>query len=79
MAATTEANFSDRVQAIRASFSGSGVIDRFAANDVLLDLLDAARTDDDQARVLAALASLPKSSLVDRGTVADLLAGLCPN
>ena len=80
MATTTEANFSDRVQAVLADFgTTTGVMDRYAANDVLLDLLEAARTDDEQAKVLSALAELPKSSLVDRATLAALLAGLSPS
>ncbi|MGH9039261.1 MAG: hypothetical protein ACRDZ3_03435 [Acidimicrobiia bacterium] len=76
MATTTEANFSDRVQALLADFAPTGVMDRYAANDVLLDLLDAAVTDDEQAKVLKALAQLPKSSLVDRAMLASLLAGM---
>lgn len=79
MSTTTEANFSDRVQAVLADFGTAGVMDRYAANDVLLDLLDVARTDDEQARVLKALAELPKSSLVDRSALATLLAGLSPS
>ncbi|MDQ3945298.1 MAG: hypothetical protein M3357_09160 [Actinomycetota bacterium] len=76
MATTTEASFSDRVQKVLGDFGTTGVMDRYAANDVLLDLLDAAVTDDEQARVLGALAQLPKSSLVDRSLLAGLLAGL---
>jgi hypothetical protein len=79
MATTTEANFSDRVQAVLADFGTTGVIDRYAANDVLLDLLEAAVSDDQQAKVLGALAQLPKSSLVDRSMLAALLAGLSPS
>jgi hypothetical protein len=79
MATTTEANFSDRVQAVLADFGTTGVMDRYAANDVLLDLLEVAATDDDQSRVLGALAQLPKSSLVDRALLATLLAGLSPS
>ncbi len=80
MATTTEADFSARVQAVLAGFgTTTGVMDRYAANDVLLDLLDVASTDDEQSRVLAALAQLPKSSLVDRSTLATLLAGLSPS
>ncbi|MGH8991707.1 MAG: hypothetical protein ACRDZ7_09295 [Acidimicrobiia bacterium] len=79
MATTTEANFSDRVQAVLAEFGTAGVMDRYAANDVLLDLLEAAGTDDEQAKVLRALAELPKSSLVDRSTLAALLARLSPS
>ena len=76
MATTTEANFSDRVQAVLADFGTTGVMDRYAANDVLLDLLEAAVSDEEQAKVLGALAQLPKSSLVDRSMLASLLAGL---
>ena len=79
MATTTEASFSDRVQAVLADFGTAGVMDRYAANDVLLDLLEVAATDDEQARVLGALAQLPKSSLVDRSQLAALLAGLSPS
>jgi hypothetical protein len=79
MATTTEASFNDRVQAVLAEFGTAGVMDRYAANDVLLDLLEVASTDDEQAKVLAALAQLPKSSLVDRGILATLLAGLTPS
>lgn len=71
--------FSQRVRTVLAEFTTGGVMDRFAANDVLLDLLEAAEDEDDQARVLAALSQLPKSSLVDRGLVASLLAGLTPS
>jgi hypothetical protein len=54
-------------------------MDRYAANDVLLDLLEVAATDDEQSRVLGALAQLPKSSLVDRALLATLLASLSPS
>ncbi|MGH8971779.1 MAG: hypothetical protein ACRD0C_01055 [Acidimicrobiia bacterium] len=79
MATTTEADFSARVQALLAGFGTTGVMDRYAANDVLLDLLEVAATDDEQSKVLSALAQLPKSSLVDRSTLAALLAGLSPS
>ena len=74
---TTSSGFGDQVRALLAEQPTSGVIDRFAANDLLLDLLDAACSDDEQARVLQALADLPKSNLVDRSDVNALLAGLC--
>jgi hypothetical protein len=77
MQTTSSTGFSDRVQAVIAGLNTQGLIDRFAANDVLLDLLDAAATDDESGRVLDALGSLPKSSLVDRSMLAGLLAGLC--
>ena len=79
MATTTAASFNERVQAVLAGVGTTGVMDRYAANDVLLDLLEVAATDDEQAKVLAALAQLPKSSLVDRSTLATLLAGLAPS
>jgi hypothetical protein len=74
---TTSAEFGDRVRSVLAELPADGVIDRFAANDLLLDLLDAARSDDEQARVMQALADLPKSNLVDRSDLNALLAGLC--
>jgi len=77
MTTSTSAEFTDRVRSILAGLPTSGVIDRFAANDLLLDLLDSARSDDEQARVMAALADLPKSNLVDRSDLNALLAGLC--
>jgi hypothetical protein len=76
MTTTTNAEFGDRVRAVLAELPTSGVIDRFAANDLLLDLLDAARSDDEQARVMRALADLPKSNLVDRSDLNALLADL---
>ena len=79
MATTTDTNFSDRVQALLADVGTGGVMDRYAANDVLLDLLEVAATDDEQAKVLSALAELPKSSLVDRAILAALLARLSPS
>jgi hypothetical protein len=79
MATTTEADFSARVHAVLAGVGTTGVMDRYAANDVLLDLLEVAATDDEHSRVLAALAKLPKSSLVDRSALATLLAGLSPS
>ena len=74
---TTSAEFGDRVQAVLAGLPTSGVIDRFAANDVLLDLLDAAASEEEQARVMRALGNLPTSNLVDRSDLNALLAGLC--
>lgn len=74
---TTSAEFGDRVRSVLAELPADGVIDRFAANDLLLDLLDAARSDDEQARVMQALADLPKSTLVDRSDLNTLLGGLC--
>lgn len=77
MTISQSAEFFDRVRSVLAELPASGVIDRFAANDLLLDLLDAARSDDEQARVMKALADLPKSNLVDRSDLNALLAGLC--
>ncbi|MDQ1497905.1 MAG: hypothetical protein QOD57_1291 [Actinomycetota bacterium] len=77
MTTTISAEFGDRVRSVLAELPHSGVIDRFAANDLLLDLLDSARSDDEQARVLKALADLPKSNVVDRGDLNSVLAGLC--
>jgi hypothetical protein len=77
MTTTISAEFGDRVRSVLAELPNSGVIDRFAANDLLLDLLDSARSDDEQARVLKALADLPKSNVVDRGDLNSVLAGLC--
>jgi hypothetical protein len=77
MTTTTSAGFGDRVRSVLAELPASGVIDRFAANDVLLDLLDAAASEDEHARVLRALADLPTSNLVDRADLNALLAGLC--
>jgi len=74
---TTSANFGDRVRSVLAELPTSGVIDRFAANDLLLDLLDLASSDDEQARVMRALADLPKSNLVDRTDLNALVAALC--
>ena len=74
---TTSAEFGDRVRSVLAELPTDGVIDRFAANDLLLDLLDAAHSDDEQARVMQALADLPKSNLVDRADLNALLAALC--
>ncbi len=76
---TTSAEFGDRVRAVLAELPTSGVIDRFAAADVLLDLLDLAASDDEQARVMRALADLPTSNLVDRADLNALVAGLCGN
>ena len=74
---TTSAEFGDRVRSVLAEQPTSGVIDRFAANDLLLDLLDEARSDAEQSRVMQALADLPKSNMVDRTDLNALLAGLC--
>jgi hypothetical protein len=74
---TTSAEFGDRVRSVLAELPTQGVIDRFAANDLLLDLLDVAGSDDEQARVMSALADLPKSNLVDRSDLNALLAALC--
>jgi hypothetical protein len=68
--------FAERVQAVIEEM-GTGVMDRFAANDVLLDLLGSARTEEESARVLKALSELPKSNMVDRSDVAGLLARIC--
>jgi hypothetical protein len=73
---TTSSEFGDQVRAVLAELPTSGVIDRFAANDLLLDLLYAARSDAEQARVMQALADLPKSNLVDRGDLNALLTDL---
>ena len=77
MTTITSAEFGDRVRSVMAELPTQGVIDRFAANDLLLDLLDEAVSDDEQARVMRALADLPKSNLVDRSDLNSLLAGLC--
>ena len=77
MTTTTSAEFGDRVRSVLAELPAQGVIDRFAANDLLLDLLDLASSDDEQARVMRALADLPKSNLVDRTDLNALVAGLC--
>ena len=74
---TTSAGFDDQVRSVMAEMPKDGVIDRFAANDLLLDLLDVAASDDEQARVMQALANLPKSNLVDRSDLNALVAGLC--
>jgi hypothetical protein len=74
---TTSAEFGDRVRAVLAEMPTSGVIDRFAANDLLLDLLDIAHSEAEEARVMEALAALPKSNLVDRTDLNAVLAGLC--
>lgn len=76
MHTTSLTGFDDRVRAVMAGMDTTGLIDRFAANNVLLDLLDAAGTDEESARVLGALAALPKSKLVDRSMLAGLLANL---
>jgi len=74
---TTSAEFGDRVRSVLAELPTDGVIDRFAANDLLLDLLDATLSGDEQARIMKALADLPKSNVVDRSDLNALLAGLC--
>jgi len=76
MTSTTSAQFGDRVRSVLAELPTSGVIDRFAANDLLLDLLDSATSEHEQARVMQALADLPKSNLVDRSALNTLLGGL---
>ena len=77
MTTTISAEFGDRVRSVLSELPVEGVIDRFAANDLLLDLLDSARSDAEQSRVMQALADLPKSNLVDRSDLNALLAGLC--
>jgi hypothetical protein len=77
MTTTTSADFGDRVRSILEELPTTGVIDRFAANDLLLDLLDCATSDHEQARVMQALADLPTSNLVDRSDLNALLGGLC--
>ena len=74
---TTSSEFGDQVRAVLAELPTSGVIDRFAANDLLLDLLDATLSEDEQSRIMKALANVPKSNLVDRSDLNALLAGLC--
>jgi hypothetical protein len=74
---TTSAEFGDRVRSVLAELPTDGVIDRFAANDLLLDLIDPTLSEDEQARIMKALADLPKSNLVDRSDLNALLAGLC--
>ena len=77
MTSTTSAGFGDKVRSVLETQPTEGVIDRFAANDLLLDLLDVAASDDEQARVMRALAELPKSNLVDRSELNALLGTLC--
>ena len=77
MTTTTSASFGDKVRSVLQTQPTQGVIDRFAANDLLLDLLDVAASDDEQARVMRALADLPKSNLVDRSELNALLGTLC--
>jgi hypothetical protein len=77
MTTTTSAGFGDKVRSVLETQPAEGVIDRFAANDLLLDLLDVAASDDEQARVMRALAELPKSNLVDRSELNALLGTLC--
>ena len=74
---STTTAFAERVKAVIAAMDPNGLMDRFAANDVLLDLLDSAGTDEESARVMHALAELPKSNLVDRSMLAGLLGELC--
>lgn len=74
---TTNADFGDRVRSVMAELPPSGLIDRFAAADLLLDLLDHAASETETTRVMQALADLPKSNLVDRTDLNALLAGLC--
>jgi len=77
MTTTTSAEFGDRVRSVLAELPTDGVIDRFAANDLLLDLLDVAASEAEQARVMQALADLPKSNMVDRTDLNALVAALC--
>ena len=77
MTTTISAGFGDKVRSVLETQPTEGVIDRFAANDLLLDLLDVAASDDEQARVMRALAELPKSNLVDRSELNALLGTLC--
>jgi len=77
MTSTIPADFGDRVRSVLAELPTSGVIDRFAANDLLLDLLDVAASEAEQARVMQALADLPKSNMVDRTDLNALVAALC--
>ncbi len=79
MSATTSASFEERVQSVLSGLAPQGLIDRYAANDVLLDLLGAAGTDEQEALVLSALAALPKSNLIDRAYLAGVLADLSPS
>jgi hypothetical protein len=77
MTTTISADFGDRVRSVLSEQPTSGVIDRFAANDLLLDLLDHAGSEAETTRVMQALADLPKSNMVDRSDLNALLAGLC--
>ena len=77
MTTTISAGFGDKVRSVLETQPTEGVIDRFAANDLLLDLLDVAASEDEQARVMRALADLPKSNLVDRSELNALLGTLC--
>lgn len=79
MGTTTGSSFDERVQEVLAEFGAVGLIDRFAANDLLLDLLDVAGTEAEHTRIMEALTALPKSSLVDRAELAAVLTGLCTN
>ena len=74
--ATAEPTFEDRVQAALAELPESTLVDRFRANDVLLDLMATTTDADEAARVLAALASLPRSDLLERAALRSLLADL---
>jgi hypothetical protein len=55
------------------------LVDRFRANDLLLDLMGSTDDPDEAARVLAALAALPRSGLLERAAVRSLLADLVQN
>jgi hypothetical protein len=77
MTTTTSADFGDRVRSVLSELPSSGVIDRFAANDLLLDLLGHTGSEAETARVMQALADLPKSNVVDRSDLNALVAGLC--
>jgi hypothetical protein len=74
--ATAEPTFNDRVHAALASLPDGTLVDRFRANDLLLDLMGATSDPDEGARVLAALASLPRSNLLERAAVRSLLVDL---
>jgi hypothetical protein len=73
---TAEPTFGDRVKAALANLPDGNLVDRFRANDVLLDLMSAATDADEAARVLAALASLPRSDLLERAALRSLLVDL---
>jgi hypothetical protein len=74
--ATADPTFEDRVQAALAGLPETTLVDRFRANDLLLDLMGSTDDPDEAARVLAALAALPRSGLLERAAVRSLLADL---